>query len=291
MLVGVAGEGIELFVKLHFKYRSEKFERIIEGVGVFFLVVLIAGLLWEMSDAAKTDKDVSNAQLMAGKANERASTNELAAKQLEMLLTETKIQLANAETRLNESITNNLPMDIGDQMSFFNALKSLSGIQVELRKIIDVKAERTENDLRVVFSMGDWQVINRADINDIGEEGIVIGYKNGDNSSKNAAHFLLKLLTERNVPTEIIEDPFGFRVRGVPTNAIIVAVCQRPTQLKGNLMVVQAKEMELRDQSNKILSRTKELASNKYAPNSKSLADAQAEYDSLNSQLLKLNHC
>lgn len=201
---------------------------------------------------------------------------------LQTNVNETKTELANAETRLNESITNNLPMDIGEQYSFVNALKPLAGIQVELRSIADGKAQQTVESLRSTFLMAGWPVINFGLISDIGEEGVVIGY-NGDDSSKKAANFLLKLLTERGVPSEIT-----IRVRGVPTNAIIVAVCQRPSQLKASWMVMRAKEKELNDQKSKILPRFMELMRKQYVIGSKEMAAAQAEVNDLNLQLGKL---
>lgn len=245
----------------------------------------------------------AQAKKEAGQANERASTNELAAKQLEKQVNETKTQLANAETHLIELKNANLPMDIGDQYSFANTLKPLAGMQVELRSAVDTKAQETAESLFSTFAMAGWPVINRSLIGDIGKEGIIIGYNfhapifennSVDDSSKNAAYLLLKLLTERNIPSEIIEDPTGFMVRGVPTNALIVAVCPRPSQLKADLMVVRAKETELRHESNlespKIWARIIEISTNRYIVGSKELADAQAEYNDLNSQIWKLRN-
>jgi hypothetical protein len=223
--------------------------------------------------------------------NERASKNELTAKQLETQLNETKTQLANAETRLNESVIElqkvNSPMDIGDGASFSDALKTLGAIRVELRYFADTNARRTANDLYAVFAFAGWSILNRSPIDDIGQDGIVIGY-NGEDSAKKAAYLLLKLLTERDVPSKIIEDPLGIVARSIPTNSIIVAVCQRPNQLKTKLMEVEANETELAEQFNEISTRMKEIASHKYASNSQALAEAQSKYDSLGSQSLKL---
>lgn len=46
-------------------------------------LILIAGLILEFSEAAKSDKDVSAAIKAAGQANERASTNELRVAELQ----------------------------------------------------------------------------------------------------------------------------------------------------------------------------------------------------------------
>jgi len=247
-----------------------------ERLKKFFGILLVAGLLLEIVEAVKADKQVAVANLeakqaetnaaasyeharvaeqKAGEANEHASTNELAAKQLEKQLNETKTQLAIAEARLNESVANlrteNSPMDIGEQYSFISALKPMAGIQVELRCVADGKAQQTAEALRSTFSLAGWPIINFHLIGDIGAAGIVIGYGH-DEPSERAAHLVFNLLTERGVPSKIIDDPMGLWVRGVPTNAIIVAVCQRPTQSQANLMAVQARQKALQDQESKI---------------------------------------
>jgi hypothetical protein len=229
------------------------------------------------ADAILLSKQVetTNAQLWA--ANLVLQTN----------VNETKTQLANAEARLNKSLIDlknmGLPMDIGDQYSLAMDLKPLTGTRVELRSAVDTKAQETAESLFSTFFMAGWPVINRALIGDIGESGVIIGYGSGESSEK-AAHLLLKLLTERGVPSKII-DPFGNRVRGVPTNAIIVAVCQRPSQLETSLMQMEAKEEELLDQPREISPRIFALSTNRYVIGSKEMAAAQAEYNDLNSKV------
>jgi hypothetical protein len=114
-------------------------------IGVAGELVCIPFSLWESS---KLNDDAGEARRIAGEANERASTNELAAKKLEIQLNETKTQLANAEARLNENVANlraeNSAMDTGEEFSFVNALKPLAGIQVELRTMADGKARVSE---------------------------------------------------------------------------------------------------------------------------------------------------
>ena len=283
--IGCAGEWY-LFLKpakeSHESHHRRRELQFITAVAVGVWMEFLA-LAHAIPETMRLEKDVALA-------NERASTNELAAKQLEMQFTETKTKLANAEARLNESVmelkNENLPMDIGEQSSFINALKPLAGIQVELRSMADAKTKRTEEMLFSTLIMAGWQVINRSFIGDIGEDGVVIGY-NGDAPSERAAHFLLKLLTERNVPSKIIEDPRGHRVRGVPTNAIIIAVCQRPGRLQANLMAVQAKRNGLRAELSEIRAGINELLLKKYVPASKELAEAQAKFNSLNAQSLQ----
>jgi len=241
-----------------------------------FECVLVIGLALEIFALPKQISEIERlhaSNLALRKQVEQFRSDNLG---LEKQVNETKTQLANAEARLIELQVENLPMDIGEQYSLAQALKPLAGMQVELRIAFDSKAQRTAELLSSAFALAEWPIINRSFIGDIGEEGVVIGY-NGDDPSVKAAHLLLKQLTDRNVPSE-----FAFSVRGVPTNAIIVAIMQRPSKLKSNLMIVQAKETELRDQSPKIMTRIMELASEKFVPGSKELENAQAEFNSLN---------
>jgi hypothetical protein len=58
VLVGVAGEGVELFAKFFIKKKSKKCKRILDGFELFFWIVVVAGLTLEISDEAKTDNEV-----------------------------------------------------------------------------------------------------------------------------------------------------------------------------------------------------------------------------------------
>jgi hypothetical protein len=244
------------------------------------------GGLWFFSRELQVASDNENSVLQT-----QAAANSLAAKQLEIQLAQTKTQLANAEARLNESVTDlenaNLPMDIGEQVSFANGLRSLPPIQVELRSAIDSKSQQTAESLFTVFFMAGWPVINRALIGDIGEEGIIIGC-NVDAVSEQAAHLLLKLLTDRDVPSKLIEDPTGRQVR-VPTNAIIVAVCPRPGQLRSQSMVLNAKAIGVTDKIPELDKRVRELINKRNSRPTKTFTDAEvAEGNNLQSQFLKL---
>lgn len=68
VIVGVAGEVI-----CDWNRKKELRERLKK----FFGIVLVIGLLWEIAEAVKSDKQVAAAKLLADEANERASTNEL----------------------------------------------------------------------------------------------------------------------------------------------------------------------------------------------------------------------
>lgn len=257
------------------------------AAGVTLEVVGITGSLRETSTIMQ---DAEYAKVLASAIGTTNAQLWAANLVLQTNVNETKTHLANAEARLNESILNlkkeNLPMDIGDQNSFGNALKPIAGIQVELRSAVDTKAQETAESLFSAFFMAECPVINRAFIGDIGEQGVVIGYGD-DNKSKQAAFLLLRLLIERGVPSKVIDDPNGRRVRNVPTNAIIVAVMKRPAKLEADLIIVQAKQEILSVQETPVFSRMMELSSKRYF-GAKELAEAQSEYNDLNSQYVKL---
>src|ERR1039457_2252210 len=216
VIIGVFGESVDLAIKWLEQYRGKETNktthRWVLSAESFFWIVLCVGLAMEFlgghkamlianrqnalltlkageakKAAAAAIERAAVAEKEAGQANDRASTNELAAKQLEKQLTETKTQLATAEARLNESVIElkkaNLPIDIGEQYSFAEALKALAGTQVELRTSADVKAQQTAESLRSTFVMAGWPVIHYGLISDIGEQGIVIGF-NADGLSR-----------------------------------------------------------------------------------------------------------
>lgn len=264
--------------KKHFR------ERVFVCMVAIGVTMELALLPLSLGESARLHKEAAEARRLAAASNERSGRLELARIGLEKQLTETKSQLASAEARLNQSLLDlekeNLPMDIGEQYSFATALKPLAGIRVKLRSAVDAKAQRTAELLSSTFAWSGWQIIDRAFIGDVGEEGIVIGC-GGDVPSVKAARLLLKQLIERSLPSVLIEDPFGLRVRGVPTNAIIVAVMQRPSKRKADLMIARAKEVDLRAQSDETRARIMELGSKRFVPGSKELMEAQTEFNSL----------
>jgi hypothetical protein len=102
VLVGVAGEIVCGWKKSETK--RETWEK-------FFGIMLIVGLVVEIWEAAGQDKEVAQLALKAGRAmeraamaNERASTNEAFAKQLEIQVINTKTELATAQRQLAESL-------------------------------------------------------------------------------------------------------------------------------------------------------------------------------------------
>ncbi len=59
VFVGVVGEGIEICAKFIFRFRSSKFDRILDLIGGVFWIVLVIGLTIEFKEAAKNDNDVA----------------------------------------------------------------------------------------------------------------------------------------------------------------------------------------------------------------------------------------
>lgn len=67
VLFGVAGEGIELWLKIWRDDLYKKYERKIDVFGFIFWIIVVIGLAWEVPDAAKTDKesaDLNRANLL-----------------------------------------------------------------------------------------------------------------------------------------------------------------------------------------------------------------------------------
>ncbi|HEX3890299.1 MAG TPA: hypothetical protein VHX90_05555 [Verrucomicrobiae bacterium] len=76
VIVGVAGEGIEIIWKLLVRKRSERLDLFLDSIGAFFWIVLVIGLALEIPDAARTDKEAAESNKLAGQANERAANTE-----------------------------------------------------------------------------------------------------------------------------------------------------------------------------------------------------------------------
>jgi hypothetical protein len=67
VLVGVFGEGFEIFSKIFCKSWAKKHELGLEIVGAFCWMVVVTGLAFEIPDAANTDKDAADARLETAK--------------------------------------------------------------------------------------------------------------------------------------------------------------------------------------------------------------------------------
>lgn len=152
-------------------------------------------------------------------------------------------------------------IEMQNEVSSANERASTNELQVALRNVIDPRAQRTSGELNKVLTEAGWKVVNNSQIDDFGEEGILIfdGNIASDaitemetgkvGTSEKAAHLLLKLLTERNVPAKISLTP---PTMGLPTNTIFVAVGLRPNKLKADWMEAEAIEVDLEDQYNEI---------------------------------------
>jgi hypothetical protein len=65
VLLGVIGEGFEIFSKLLFKHWYEKHERGVEFFGGICWLVVVIGLAWEIPEAGKSDKQAEDSRLKA----------------------------------------------------------------------------------------------------------------------------------------------------------------------------------------------------------------------------------
>jgi hypothetical protein len=239
---------------------------------------------------AQLQLQIEQASNSIAQANEGVTAAEMHGKTLQILLNETKTELANAETRLNASVeqlnTIASPMDIGNEDSLAAELESIQGIDVELRTSTDANAQHTADSMAATFFIAHWPVINRSFIGDIGKEGIVIGHAWDDDSIK-AAKLLRKVLIERNLPVSLLERPN--RVGPLPTNTIIVAVMERPDATNAQITIADSKYGIDNDEINAIQPEIWKLLSEKFKPGSKELAEAQSEFNDLNSEYKRLS--
>jgi hypothetical protein len=186
VIAGVAGEGIEIFIKLFRPKLYNRKKSCLDIIGAIFWIILVVALAVEFLGNfkaiqiagrinAELHATASQAEKEAGQANERASTNELAAKQLEIQLTETKTELANAETRLVQIKNAIPPRQIPEkQRELFistllqtNALSSPKiDIKVFVQDVDDPEAKNFANFIR--------QMLNDAGYGTNGEEVIKI---------------------------------------------------------------------------------------------------------------------
>lgn len=112
VVVGVAGEGVDIFVKIFFKEWSKKRELGIEIIAAIFWAMVVFGLTLEMFEAAKSDKEFmvltkqsADANKLAGEANERAAKFEREAGELFKVGEQAKQSTANAEVELEKAKT------------------------------------------------------------------------------------------------------------------------------------------------------------------------------------------
>lgn len=314
VIVGVFGEGLEIGLKLIAGLSKEsskpwmrtcaswhhKHEVSVDFVGGIFWLIVVAGLamefegnhkvkIIEQAENTRLNTEAGNARKDAAVAIERAANVESHNLVLQKQVFEAKAQWANAEARLNESVTNleliNSPIEIGDQYSLVQTLKEIPGVEVKLRCLADLKAQHTEESLFSVFYMAQWPVVSRSTIHDIGKHGVVIGYNDGDISGKTskAALLLLDLLIDRGVPATIIS---GMGIRGVPTNAIIVGVFDRPTPTETEMTILNGKISQLDRRMWPLINKLIDLQRNhKYSTN----GWAQAEIQEFNNSYAQVN--
>jgi hypothetical protein len=228
----------------------------------------------------------------------RVSANELAAKRLEIQLVETKIQLANAQANLISLQNANFPMNIGFILDFAMALIEFPDrplnenpkVPIKLRTLANDKSHKTADELTTAFHMLHvWLVVDRHDIGEIGQSGIIIGYRPDDELSKKHAARLMEALTSKNVPSKMMTDDIDLLFKGIPTNGLIVVVCNRPDPLNEKLMLAEAKKQLMQNDLLETQYRKMwDLSMKKFVPNSKELQDAQTEYNQLSQHCVDL---
>ncbi len=171
VLVGVLGEGFEIVIKLCFKHRSPKFDRIVEMIGAIFWVVLVVGLAWEFREAGKTDLQIEqlrkdNATLRIRFAEAEAKLRESEDARANLLLVASNAVLvshsaasvvSNANVAVLENLSRRLSND--DKFVLFHRVSPLPKRKIAF--FIDQTvpdAERLSDDLYSVFRAAGWQL-------------------------------------------------------------------------------------------------------------------------------------
>ena len=316
VIVGILGEGSELLVKWVGKKKYKKFQagmddglrwflailvkfvrpRILE-VETFAFALVVLGLVAEFWGSQESQQILGKNNLQLNLAAEQLGrTNaQLVASNLELekQVNETKTQLANAQANLIDLQNANLPMDIGNQPEFAlklvefpeTPIKDLPKTPVKLRALANDKAHKTADDLEIAFDFfHNWILIDRADIGEIGESGIIISYRYNDDLSEKAAKLIMKALTAKNVPSKIFTGNDNVRFEGIPTNGVMVVVCNRPDPLNEKLMLVQAKQAELQYQPTGLGMEIWKMQQKKFVVDSEEYRKALVEYNNLISQ-------
>lgn len=157
VIVGVAGEGIEIVLKIiehkskhqGFKHWYEKYEFSIDVVGGIFWMMVVIGLLMEFrgshesqrivqTENTRITQEAGEAIKQAGFANERASSNELARLEMERLL---------------------LPIFFADAPTMASRLSIFSGTEAEVRfKSNDSNSRFSSSAITSVLKAAKWNV-------------------------------------------------------------------------------------------------------------------------------------
>jgi hypothetical protein len=95
VLIGVSGE-------VYFDWKEERGEH--ARWKKLFMALLIVGLTYELYEASESDKKAADAIKVAGRANERASSNEWRVAELNKETADAKLQLAETKDRIRKEV-------------------------------------------------------------------------------------------------------------------------------------------------------------------------------------------
>jgi hypothetical protein len=268
VIVGVAGEGLELFIKFiarplrkraswrHFFHKADPW---IDFVGTVFWIMVVCGLWAEFkgNHMSKIILDKDNAQLHLQAESNEVRVAEMGRTNLAMLQA-----LIGFEVELERGIS--------DELGFANALRAIPGIRVKMAIAQTSDSARLANDLRFVMTAGGWQVdLLVPPKPEFPEEGVVVsdsatshnaGHWPPTDRSHEAAVLLIDLLTKEGIGASQRLPP-----EELPPNTVEVRVEKRPPLLQtkkllsGAAKLVQVEESIKRSIDSAISNATKNL--------------------------------
>lgn len=235
VLVGVVGESswarnlLRPLVPLDHKW--EWFKKKSEGILAIGLAGEIFCLACSLWDSANLNQDTARLKL-------KISTNELEVAALNL-----KAEKLRKEN--DELLENSMPMSLGDEQAFADALHEIPSINVIVaNKANDFNAWATADRLKRTLFRAGWNVLNKFDETNEYAAGIVIRM-NEDATEKlpatRAAHLLDKLFASINLPSSLDIPTNG---QQLPPNELVVVVGQRPDLLTSREEVFEAMAIE-----------------------------------------------
>jgi hypothetical protein len=196
-----------------------------------------------LDKAASAEKDASDSKVLAARIG--TTNGWLVASNLVVEGQVEELRKANDEFEKEQ-----MPMTIGEMISFARTLHKFSGVNVIMAdKANDNKGVFTAYELKKSLTMAGWKILDELEKNVYtvrtgGIRGIVIGVNEDKNDAAPvtiAAHFLNKTFSDRNLPST-----FEVLTNGIPlpTNTMLIAIGDKPNPTDSEFMVASAKQDE-----------------------------------------------
>lgn len=239
--VGVAGEGIEISIKLFCPKLYDKKKSCLDLIGAIFWLVLVAALAVEFwgNHKAMQLADSMNSQLNTEAAQARkdaAEANERAA-----LVESNNLALRSG---LRDFVLDQTEAREIDSYDLATALKQIPDVKVILLvDSSDHEARGFSSQLQLAFVGAGWEVKHMAQRRIAEGCEVFISFvhhgMDWSKSSWDACLLLDRELRSRGISTDTVlnQEYFGIAAEELPTNAIIVSVAPKLPRLKNREML------------------------------------------------------